>query len=185
MTEEPREALSAVVGIVASVGLRGEAEKQAMVERFRHSHWAQQPGELASIERDIRDPTMYTMEVTLSADLLDGRRVIGGGFSFGGSRHGIAAIWHRYRGAQLSGDPEEHDRLLHQTYHVGLADIEDAVNQMLGRDPDQHRPPRLSWSGLQRALTEAGIEADEDELIAAPLTVKLSPDVKAEIVRES
>jgi hypothetical protein len=52
---------------------------------------------------------------------------------------------------------------------------------MLGREPKQHRPPRLSWEGLQRALTEAGIDASEEELIAAPLGIEFSPEVEAEI----
>jgi len=114
------------------------------------------------------------MTVTLAADLDDGRRVTAGGFGFGGPRKGIAAIWHQYRGPQLSEDPEENERLLRETYHVGLPDIEHAINQMLGRDPDQHRPPRLSWGHLLDALAEVGIKITEEELITLPLDIELS-----------
>ena len=99
------------------------------------------------------------------------------------TRDGIGAIWHRYRGPQLSDDPAEHERLLRETYHVGLSDIEDAINQALGRDPDQHRPPRLSWGRLQEALAQAGIKVTEEELIALPLNIELSDQVQTEIAR--
>ncbi|MGP0036099.1 MAG: hypothetical protein ACLP4R_16230 [Solirubrobacteraceae bacterium] len=120
----------------------------------------------------------------LAADLDDGRRVTARGFGCGGPRNGLAAIWHRYRGPQLSDDPVENDRLLNETYHVGLSDIEDAINQMLGRDPDQHRPPRLSWGHLLDALADVGIKMTEKELIALPLNIELSDQVKAEIARD-
>ena len=32
------------------------------------------------------------------------------------------------------------------------------VDQMLGRDPEQHRPPRISWETLIDRLAEAGIQ---------------------------
>ncbi|MGO9907208.1 MAG: hypothetical protein ACLPY3_16060 [Solirubrobacteraceae bacterium] len=124
------------------------------------------------------------MTVMLAADLDDGRRVTARGFGCGGPRNGLAAIWHRYRGPQLSDDPVENDRLLNETYHVGLSDIEDAINQMLGRDPDQHRPPRLSWGHLLDALADVGIKMTEKELIALPLNIELSDQVKAEIARD-
>jgi hypothetical protein len=96
MIDERPEARGTVPGVVASVRLVGAAEKQAKVERFRNSDWAQQSEELAKIERNILDPTRITMDVTLSADLLDGRRVSGGGFGVGGVRHGTNAIWKAY-----------------------------------------------------------------------------------------
>lgn len=130
------------------------------------------------------DKHSYGMTVTLTADLDDGRRVTAGGFGFGGPRTGVAAIWHRYRGPQLSENPEEQWRLLNETYRVGLPDIEDAINQMLGRDPDQHRPPRLSWGHLIDALAAVGVSMTEEELIALPLDINLSDQVKAEIARD-
>jgi hypothetical protein len=65
--------------------------------------------------------------------------VLAGAFS--GQRRGIAAIWHRYKGPPLPEDEKEQRAAL-ERYHVGLADIESAIDQMLGRDPEQHRPPR-------------------------------------------
>jgi hypothetical protein len=121
---------------------------------------------LARIERSVLDPDTCNMNVTLAADLDDGRRFTAGGFGFGGPRKGVGAIWHRYRGPQLSHDPAENDRLPNEAYHVGLPDIEDAINQLLGRDPNQHRPPRISWGHLLEALAEVGIETTEEELIA-------------------
>ena len=132
---------------------------------------------------DADKPAEYGMTATFTAELSDGRRVTAGGHGFGGPRNGIGAIWHRYRGPQLSDDPAEHQRLLHETYHVGLSDIEDAINQALGRDPDQHRPPRLSWGPLQDPLAQAGIEMAEEELIALPLNIELSDQVQTEIAR--
>jgi len=52
---------------------------------------------------------------------------------------------------------------------------------MLGRDPELHRPPRLSWGNLIKALAEHGIQVTEDELINAPLTIDLHPEVQAEL----
>jgi hypothetical protein len=52
---------------------------------------------------------------------------------------------------------------------------------MLGRDPEQHRPPRLSWENVLAALSAAGVPATEQDLIDARLTLDLSDDVKAEI----
>jgi hypothetical protein len=185
MIDDRSEDRGTVSRVIASVRLIGDAEKQAKVERFRNSDWAEQPEELAKIERNILDPTRITMDVTLSAGLLDGRRVSGGGFGIGGIRHGTNAIWKAYRGPQLSDDPEEHQGLLEETYQFGMPDIEDSINQMLGRDPDQHRPPRLSWSGLQQALAQAGVHVSEEQLIAAPLTIELSAEVEAEIAHRT
>jgi hypothetical protein len=122
------------------------------------------------------------MYASLAANLSDGRQVSTGGrdFSWSAPRHGLAAIYHRYRGPKLSDDPEEQVRVLNETYHVGLSDVQDAVNQMLGRDPDLHRPPRLSKK-LLAVLAAEGAEATEEDLIAAPLTLQLSAEVKAEI----
>ncbi len=169
--------------VIAHVELVSDADKRAKVQRFRESQWSQRPEELARIERSILDPDKYGMTVTLAGELDDGRRVTGGGFEFSGPRRGVAAIWHQYRGPRLSDDPAENDRLLNETYHVGLPDVEDAINQMLGRDPAQHRPPRLSWSGLLDALAEVGIDATEEELIAVRLDLELSDQVQAELSR--
>ena len=62
-------------------------------------------------------------------------------------------------------------------------DIEESINQMLGRDPKLHRPPRLAWGGLIDALVGTGIVVTEQELIDAPLTIELSAEVKAQTAR--
>jgi hypothetical protein len=129
------------------------------------------------------DPARYYVNVRLSALTESGERVSSphADFGIGGSRRGVGAIWHRYRGPTLSDDPAEETERLDQTYRVGLSDIEDAINQMLGRDPEQHRPPRLSWRQLIDALASAGVPVTEQDLIDAPLTVELSPPVKADL----
>ena len=54
-------------------------------------------------------------------------------------------------------------------------DVQDAINQLLGRDPEQHRPPRLAWDGLIRVLREHGADLREEELIAMPFEFEFSP----------
>ena len=44
----------------------------------------------------------------------------------------------------------------------------------------RHRPPRLSWENLIRALTDARVPVSEENLIA-PLTIELAPEVQAEL----
>lgn len=60
-------------------------------------------------------------------------------------------------------------------------DIEQAINQMLGRDRKLHRPPRLAWGGLIDALAGTGIVVGEQELIDAPLTIEVTPEARAQI----
>jgi hypothetical protein len=165
----------AVTDVIAYLDATSEEAKREKVQQFRESPWwAEKPEELARIEANILDLTKYEIQVRLAGVLDDGREISGGSFSFGAQRRGIAAIWLRYRGPQLHDDPVEHERLLVEGYRVGVDDFSDAVNQMLGRDPDQHRPPRLSWDGLIAALSEAGVTVTEDELIQVPLRLELS-----------
>jgi hypothetical protein len=124
------------------------------------------------------------LRLTVGLVALDsaGRRIAAeGGFGLGGPKRGLGAIWHRYRGPALSDDPTEQVEILDRTYRVGLQDIEDAINQMLGRDPELHRPPRLAWDALIAALAAHGIQVSEQELIDTPLTIELDPDVLAEL----
>ena len=67
---------------------------------------------------------------------------------------------------------------------AGLHDITDGINQMLGRDPTLHRPPRLSWDRLMAALTSAGVNVTEQDMIDAPLEVELLPEVSADLAHE-
>lgn len=62
-----------------------------------------------------------------------------------------------------------------------LPDIEDGINQLLGRDPTLHQPPGLAWGGLIAALAAAGIQTDDHELAALPLSVELDDEVAARL----
>ena len=121
-----------------------------------------------------------SLRVSLAAEDSDGRRIASAGPDFGmsGPRHGI---WHRWHGPPLPDDREEADRLIHFEHRVDLHDIADGINQMLGRDPTLHHPPRLSWQKLIDALDEAGVSVSERDLIEAPLTIELTPEVEVEL----
>lgn len=69
-------------------------------------------------------------------------------------------------------------------YKLHTRDIEDAVNQMLGRDPEQESPAELSWTPLVSAMHEAGIEANEMQLRAAPFRFEFAEEVLAQIGSE-
>lgn len=121
--------------------------------------------------------------VSLTAHTTDGQRISSGRpeFGMGGGRHGIHGVWHRYHGPRPGGDEQDLHEYIQRHHHVGRADLEDGINQMLGRDPDLHRPRRLSWTNLIKALAEHGISVTEDELISVPLTIDLHPEVQAEL----
>jgi hypothetical protein len=92
-------------------------------------------------------------------------------------RCGAGAIYKRYVGPPaLPSDPEE-QRVFLNAYRVRRQDVADAVDQMLGRDPDQHRPPRLSWTTLMELLSANGLQLSEDELIALPFELELADEV--------
>ena len=95
-----------------------------------------------------------------------------------GPSRGIAAITKRYAGSPLSEDPDARQRVL-DTYRVQRHDVEDAINQLLGRDPEMHRPPRLSWGHLIQLLADHGKVASEEELIATHSGSSLLPNALA------
>jgi hypothetical protein len=66
---------------------------------------------------------------------------------------------------------------------VDRYDIEDGINQLLGRDPQLHHPPRLAWENLIAALANAGLLVTERQLIETPLTVEPTPEEQAELKR--
>ncbi len=92
----------------------------------------------------------------------------------GGPSRGIAAITKRYAGPPLPEDPDACRHVL-DAYRVQRHDVEDAINQLLGRDPEMHRPPRLSWDPLIELLAEHGKVVSEEELIAMPFVFEFSP----------
>jgi hypothetical protein len=96
------------------------------------------------------------------------------------SRRGSNAIWKRYAGLPLPEDRTERDRAL-EHYRVAHQDVEDAINQHLRRDPEQHRPARLAWEPLVELLAREGITVTQDELIAMPFAFELSTELLAEL----
>jgi hypothetical protein len=132
----------------------------------------------------INDPSGdgLNVYVRLSAQTSDGQRIPSGriDFGMGGGRHGISGVWHRYHGPRPDND-QNLDEYIQRHHHVGPADLEDGINQMLGRDPNLHRPPRLAWIRLIEALAEHDIQATEEDLIAVPLTVELHPEVQTDL----
>jgi len=69
-------------------------------------------------------------------------------------------------------------------YRVQRQDVEDAINQLLGRDPEQHRPPRLAWEPPIELLDHKGIKVTEDELVATPFVFEFSDELLAELAPE-
>lgn len=169
--------------VLAHVDLEPVVDRRALLEQIRERREADGGDRYRRFANDLLSPEVLRILVSLSAELTDGRLIHtqGRDFRVAGLRRGVGAIWHRYHGPPLSADPEEQDEILDRTYRVGHADIEDAINQMLGRDPEQHRPPKLSWGKLIAALADVGVEASEHDLIEAPLTIELSSDLQAEI----
>ena len=95
-----------------------------------------------------------------------------------GPSRGIAAITTRYAGPPLPEDSDARRRVL-DAYRVQRHDVEDAINRLLGRDPEMHRPPRLSWGTLIELLAEHGRVVSEDELIAMPFVFEFPSEALA------
>jgi hypothetical protein len=115
----------------------------------------------------------WSADATLFAVSADGSRITATHPSMGtaGPSRGIAAIAKRYAGPPLPEDPDARRRVL-DAYRVQRHDVEDAMNQLLGRDPEMHRPPRLSWGRLIELLAEHGKVVSEEELIAMPFVLE-------------
>ena len=116
-----------------------------------------------------RDPDKLHVSVRLTALIADGASVTSDRDDFG-------ITLPRVTGGQRSRGAASAIKKL-------TRDIEDSINQMLGRDPKLHRPPRFAWSGLIDALAGTGIVVTEQALIDAPLTIELSPEVEAQTAR--
>lgn len=120
--------------------------------------------------------TQWAAEATVFAVSTDGRRVMATPhhhMSSAGPSRGASAIWTRYAGPPLPEDAGESERVL-AAYRVQRSDVEDAINQLLGRDPEQHRPPRLAWNFLIERLAEHGTVISEEQLIAMPFRFEFS-----------
>jgi hypothetical protein len=53
------------------------------------------------------------------------------------------------------------------------------MNQLLGRDPEMHCPPRLSWGPLIELLADHGRVVTEEELIAMPFVFEFPAESHA------
>ena len=82
----------------------------------------------------------WSADATLFAVSADGSRITAPRASMGaaGPSRGIAAITKRYAGPWRPEDPDARRRVL-DAYRVQRRDVEDAMNQQLGRDPEMHR----------------------------------------------
>jgi hypothetical protein len=129
----------------------------------------------AVVHVTMTSETEWSASAQLFAENSDGDRISATGFSVGagGPRHGISAIWKRYSGPSLPDDPAAR-RVVLENYHVQRQDVEDALNQLLGRDPEQHRPPRLSWQPLIELLQQRGVSVTEEKLIEMPFVFEFS-----------
>lgn len=164
--------------IYAKVTFQPNEEREAILAEMRgkpdYEEWA---AALLS-RRQLR------LRVILSAEDITGRRIDSQGyFDIGGPRRSVGAVWHRYHGPSLPAKYDDQIDFLQGTYNVAICDIEDSINMMLGRDPALRRPPRLAWTALLAALTQVGMNATEEDLIATPLTVDLDKDVQDELNR--
>jgi hypothetical protein len=167
------------------LGSTGACVRRVFARVDLESSWLSEVAADSSKNRVVQvsgNPDNLNLHVSISAEDSNGRRIEAEGPDFGMSdqRRGI---WHRWHGPPLPNDPQEADRLVIREHRVDVHDIEDGINQMLGRDPTLHHPLRLSWGQLINALNDAGIGVTERDLITAPLTVELAPEVQAELDR--
>lgn len=119
----------------------------------------------------------WSADAILFAVGVDGSRITMPHASMGaaGPSRGIGAITKRYAGPPLPEDPDARERAL-DAYRVQRYDVEDAMNGMLGRDPEMHHPPRLSWEPLIELLAEHGKVVSDQELIAMPFRFEFSAE---------
>jgi hypothetical protein len=135
---------------------------------------------VGAVVRVAITPSQWSADATLFAVCGDGSRITMPNASMGsaGPSRGIGAITKRYAGPPLPEDPTARRRAL-DAYRVQRHDVEDAMNQLLGRDPEMHRPPRLSWGPLIELLAAHGKVVSEDELIAMPFAFEFSSEALA------
>jgi hypothetical protein len=127
------------------------------------------------------DPTRLSVSAALFADTVHGQLLASGGhLSVTMSRVGPGAIWKTYTGPPLPTDPVRRELALAR-YRVQSNDVRDAVNQLLGKDPEQRRPRRLGWEALIELLARHQILATEEALIDAPFSYVFSDELQAEL----
>ena len=128
------------------------------------------------------DAGRLIVQATVFAEARDGQRIMPSRphIEIGMWRSGVRAIWKRYSGPSLPSDPGEEMALL-QAYTLKAQDIEDAVNQMVGRDAEQESPPELSWGPLIMALRAQGVAVTEEKLLSMPFRFEFTEELIAEI----
>jgi hypothetical protein len=133
----------------------------------------------ATVEVEVSDK-QWNAESALFAVSTDGTRIAVSSAHMGaaGPSRGIAAITKRYVGPPLPEDPEAREQVI-DAYRVQRHDVEDALNGMLGRDPEMHRPPRLSWTFLIELLAEHGTVVTDEDLIDMPFEFEFSDEALA------
>lgn len=52
---------------------------------------------------------------------------------------------------------------------AGPVEVAEAIDQLLGRDPRLHRPPKPSWGRVLEAAARAGVRVSERDLMFLPL----------------
>jgi hypothetical protein len=142
---------------------------------------AERTGRIAFRSRSEGVDGRLAIQARTFAETRNGRRIAPAYWhmSTGLGRSGANAIVKGWRGPPLPTDPEEEMRALEE-YRLQLHDIEDSINQMLGRDPEQTSPPRLSWGPLVSTLHDEGIRISEAELIDLPFVFEFSEQLLAE-----
>lgn len=127
----------------------------------------------------------WSAEATLFAVGVDGTRIGMSRASMGaaGPSRGSGAITKRYAGPPLPENPAAFEHAL-VAYRVQRYDVEDALNGMLGRDPEMHHPPRLSWEPLIELLAEHGTSVTDEDLIAMPFRFEFSAEALAALEQE-
>lgn len=129
------------------------------------------------------DPDQVAVSARLFAETTRGARlsvardtIVGGMIRYGE----LPASWKRGAGPRLPEEPELRRRWL-ESHHLGRRDVEDVINSLLGRDPEQIRPFCLSWGPLIELLNHNGVAVTEDELIATPFVYEFSEELLAEL----
>jgi hypothetical protein len=128
------------------------------------------------------DPDLIVVAVKLFADTDDGGRIDADHQSMRMHlwREGRAAVWKRYTGPPLPDNPSEKRRALDH-YRLQRRDVQDAINQLLGRDPEEPRPRALSWNHLIESLRREHIVTTEAQLIATPFLFEFSDELLADL----
>lgn len=178
-----------VTRVIAAAELVGDEEKRAFLHQIPERERVEDPQHLARLGEDLLSPDRYDLRVHLSAELSDGRVVHSPGMDLGlaGRRRGAGAIYHRYRGFRWW--PSFVMNRILRNYHVQPHDIEDHINDSLGRlprkAPDFPSSPTVGWANLIESLLAQGLVVTADDLVAAPMRIEFAPEVQSNLFDQS